>query len=52
MRRTCVLLATLMKMRKRALRIHSPLCALTKTLLFNDFQRQKNRPWQLIAALC
>lgn len=41
MRRGCVLLATLKKMRKRALRIHSPLCALTKTLLFSDFQQRQ-----------
>jgi hypothetical protein len=33
-----------MKMRKRALRIHSALCALAKTLFFNDFQRQQKRP--------
>jgi hypothetical protein len=39
-------------MRKRALRIHSPLSAHAKTLFFNDFQQQKNRPWQLTAALC
>jgi len=34
MRRGCVLLATLMKMRDCALRIHFPFCALAKTLFF------------------
>ncbi len=43
MRRVCVLLATLMKMRKRALRIHFAVSAFTKTLLFNDFQQQHAR---------
>ena len=52
MRRGCVLLATLIKMRKRALRIHFQSWAPTKTLFFNDFQKQRERPQQLRAALC